>query len=128
MKKKLAMVLSAAMLLGTCITAYAASDSGYAGTAHYNAELELSNTRAAAYINTDSDCYLSVDGYALTTSKKYYLISSADNATYTGSSRTSNNGAFRSAQVRYEIAASDGSGTRSFDLIESNYSDWLFCF
>ena len=30
MKKKLAMVLSAAMLLGTCITTYAASDSGYA--------------------------------------------------------------------------------------------------
>ena len=117
------MVLSAAMLLGTCITAYAASDSGYAGTAHYNAELELSNTRAAAYINTDSDCYLSVDGYALTTSKKYYLISSDDNATYTGSSRTSNNGEFRSAQVRYQIAASDDSGSRSFDLIESNYSD-----
>ena len=123
MKKKLAMVLSAAMLLGTCITAYAASNSGYAGTAHYNAELELSNTRAAAYNNTDSDCYLSVDGYAVTTFKTYYLISSADNARYTGSTRTTTVDEFRSAQVRYEIAASDGSGTRSFDLIESNYSD-----
>lgn len=101
---------------------FAASDRGYAGTAYYNAQLELSNYRASAYINTDSDCYLSVDGYAVTTYKKYYLISSADNATYTGSTRTTSD-EFRSAQVRYKIAASDDSGSSTFDLLESNYSD-----
>lgn len=122
MKKFLVSALSAAMILGTCLVAYAASDNGYAGNAHYDAHLDLENHRASAYITTDSDCYLSVNGYAVTTYKKYYLISSSDNATYTGSTKTTND-EFRSAQVRYQIDASDDSGRRSFDLIESNYSD-----